>query len=99
MAEIDSNYRYLTYEEMGKEVAEKALDEILISGKSLREWVQAIVSEDCISRRAALDAMYALCDTGETLRENPWRDNPHIDAIIDAIENLPTVIPQESKEP
>ena len=55
--------------------------------------------EDAISRRAALDAMYALCDTGETLKENPWRDNPHIDAIIDAIENLPTVIPQEPKEP
>lgn len=50
---------------------------------------------DCISRQAVLDAMYELCDTGETLKENPWRDNPHIDAITDAIENLPSVTPQQ----
>lgn len=49
---------------------------------------------DLISRQAVLDAMYALCDTGETLKENPWRDNPHIDAITDAIEDLPSVEPE-----
>jgi hypothetical protein len=27
---------------------------------------------DAISRKAVLDAMYELCDTGETLKENPW---------------------------
>lgn len=48
-----------------------------------------------IERRAAIDAMYALCDTGETLKENPWRDNPYIDAIIDALDNLPSVTPQQ----
>lgn len=50
--------------------------------------------DDAISRQAAIDAMYALCDTGETLKENPWRDNPHIDAITDALDNLPPVTPQ-----
>ena len=50
---------------------------------------------DLISRQAAIDAMYALCDTGETLKENPWRDNPYIDAIIDALDNLPSVTPQQ----
>ena len=50
--------------------------------------------EDAISRQAVLDAMYALCNTGETLKENPWRDNPHIDAITDAIDDLPPVNPQ-----
>ena len=30
--------------------------------------------DDLISRQAALNAMYALCDTGETLKENPWRE-------------------------
>ena len=50
---------------------------------------------DAISRQAVLDAMYALCGTGETLKENPWRDNPHIDAITDAIDDLPSVTPQQ----
>jgi hypothetical protein len=49
--------------------------------------------EDAISRQAVLDDMYELCNTEETLEENPWRDNPHIDAITDAIENLPSVTP------
>jgi hypothetical protein len=51
--------------------------------------------EDCVSRQAVLDDMYELCNTEETLEENPWRDNPHIDAITDAIENLPSVTPQQ----
>ena len=50
---------------------------------------------DAISRQAVLDAMYALCGTGETFKENPWRDNPHIDAITDAIDDLPSVTPQQ----
>lgn len=50
---------------------------------------------DMISRQAVLDAMYELCDTGETLKENPWRDNPHIDAVVEAIEQLPSVNPQQ----
>ena len=50
--------------------------------------------EDAISRQAVLDAMYELCDTGETLKENPWRDNPHIDAVVDTIERLPSVNPR-----
>ena len=56
------------------------------------------VGEDCISRKAVLNAMYELCDTGESLKENKWRDNPHIDAIVDAIEELPT-IPQTDSVP
>lgn len=53
--------------------------------------------EDCISRQAAIDAMFALCDTGETLAENKWRDNPHIDAITDELEKLPSVKPERKK--
>ena len=49
---------------------------------------------DLISRQAAIDAMFALCDTEETLKENPQRDNPHIDAITDAIDELPSVEPE-----
>lgn len=47
-------------------------------------------SEDAISRQAAIDAMYSLCGDG-TLKENEWRDNPHIDSIIDALKDLPSV--------
>lgn len=50
---------------------------------------------DAISRQAVLNAMYELCDTGETLKENPWRDNPHIDGVVEAIEELPSVNPQQ----
>lgn len=52
--------------------------------------------EDAVSREAVLDAMYALCDTGETLKENPWRDNPYIDAVVETIERIPSVNPQRT---
>ncbi|MDO5479680.1 MAG: hypothetical protein Q4G23_11025 [Clostridia bacterium] len=49
--------KFPTYEEMAKDVAEKALDEYIYQGKTLREWVQ-IISEnqdsDCISRKEVL---------------------------------------------
>lgn len=54
------------------------------------------MQDDLISRQAAIDAIYALCDTGETLKENPWRDNPHIDAVVETIEQLPPVNPQRT---
>lgn len=38
-------------EEMSKRVAEKALDEFLYKGKSIREWIKIITSEDAISRQ------------------------------------------------
>lgn len=46
-----------TYEEIAKKVAEKALDEFLYEGKSIREWIKIIASEDAISRQAVIDAL------------------------------------------
>lgn len=43
-----------TYEEIAKKVAEKALDEFLYEGKSIREWIKIIASEDAISRKAVM---------------------------------------------
>ena len=51
--------------------------------------------DDLISRQAAINAMYALCDSEESLKENPWRDNPNIDAITDELNSLPSVIPTQ----
>ena len=61
------------------------------------EEIKAEPCEDAVSREAAIQAMYDLCDTGETLTENQWRDNPHIDAVIDAINELPSVRPERPK--
>ena len=38
------------------------------------------------------NAIFDLCNTGESLKDNPWRDNPHIDAICDVLDNAPTII-------
>lgn len=59
MAKIDA-CEFSTYEEMGKKVAEKALDEFLYNGKTIREWMQIIASEDAISRQEALASIKAL---------------------------------------
>ena len=40
-------------------------------------------STDLIERQAAIDAIYKLCDEAET-------DNPHIDAVENELENLPS---------
>ena len=50
--------------------------------------------EDAISREEAKKAMFELCGDG-SLKENSWRDNPNIDAIIDALDNIPSVTPKQ----
>ena len=40
--------KFPTYEEMAEEVAEKALDEFTYNGKTLREWIELIVTADSI---------------------------------------------------
>lgn len=37
-----------TYEEMAKEVAEKALDEFTYNGKTIREWVELMVTVESV---------------------------------------------------
>lgn len=49
--------KFPTYEEIGKMVAEKALDEFLYNGKSIREWMQIITSEDAVSRQSVIDVL------------------------------------------
>lgn len=69
------------------------LDRTRMVNTALDKAVEALEQEPCddaISKQAVLDAMYELCNTGETLKENPWRENPHIDAIVETIERLPS---------
>lgn len=81
--------KFPTYEEMGKKVAEKALDEFLYDGKSIREWMQIIASEDAISRQAVLDVT--------------WEEPSYTDAlnvlteVRDKVKALPPVNPQKPK--
>ena len=49
------------------------------------------MENDLISRRDVINAMYALADGCE--RDDKWRENPHIDAVIDTLENLPSAQP------
>ena len=68
--------KFPTYEEMGKKVAEKALDEFLYDGRSIREWMQIIASEDCISRQEVLDAL------DKSKYSNEFCEEHHIDWSI-----------------
>ena len=46
------------------------------------------LKDDLVSRKAVSDAMYNLCNTDG---DNPYCENPNIDAIQDAILDLPPV--------
>lgn len=77
-----------TYEQMAKDIAEKALDEFLYNGKSIREWMQIIASEDIISRQAVLNEILAL-----------WNSNGDKDycmeTLRDFVAELSSVTPQQ----
>ena len=84
-----------TYEEMAKRVAEKALDEFLYQGKSIREWMKIIAEqepcEDTISRKAVIDLVVA--NHTELNGLNVVMYAPFYKDII----QLPSVRPQEPK--
>lgn len=86
-----------TYEEMGKKVAEEALNEIY-GGKTIREWIEILVKqqpwEDCISRQAVLDT--TICE-GISCNEcsfNICEDGQPGCLLKERIEKLPPVTPQ-----
>ena len=60
--------KFPTYKEMGEKAAKEALDTFEYNGKTLREWIEIIASNDgdTISRKAAIETakkMYVACDT------------------------------------
>lgn len=88
--------KFPTYEEMGKNVAEKALDEFLYDGKSIREWMQNIASEDAISRQAVLSKIKEVCfsEEWEQFRVDNG-SNGQRDFLINYIEQLSSVSSSE----
>jgi len=78
-------FQFPTYEEMAKNVAEKALDEFLYDGRSIREWVQIIGSEDAISRQAVLDL---------TGKSDWFESSDDYNDFVIAVCELPPVNPQ-----
>ena len=83
--------------EIGAEVNDKQAEQILnivVALGDIEKLHKGGQCEDAISRQAVINAMYDLCADGKDRIDNPWRDNPNIDAIIDAIENLPSIQPK-----
>lgn len=86
--------KFPTYEEMGKKVAEKALDEFLYDGKSIREWTQIIASKDAISRKAVLDTLENM---DKALDEDRTVEN-YKDLLRECYKVLPSVTPKPKSE-
>lgn len=66
--------KFPTMDEFAKSVAEKALDDYMYEGKTIREWTEIILNgdlvnvvrcKDCIKRSTEDCAMYYECDCGE----------------------------------
>lgn len=81
--------KFPTYEDMSKKVAEKALDEFLYDGKSIREWMQIIASEDAISRQEVLEQMNCWIGSGE------YRYTNATDYLRTRIKSLSPVTPKQ----
>lgn len=73
-----------TMDKFAKDIAEKALDEIVYEGKTIREWVEILVRqqpcEDCISREQAVYVASGYCAPQN---------------IADELRKLPSVTPKQ----
>lgn len=83
-----------TYKEFGEKVAKEALDVFEYKGKTLRQWVEIIASNDgdTISRKAAIEAVGKLCDEcdnggwcGECRIDYPGKDAK---SVLEALPSL-----------
>ena len=83
-----------TYEQMAKKVAEIALDDFLYNGKSIREWMQIIASEDCISRQQAIDKMQELEDEDDEMYGCSIPEGFDGKRAIEALKALPGIHPK-----
>lgn len=79
--------RWPTMDEFAQRVAEKAIDEVEINGKTLREWIEIIAAAehgtDAISRQAAIDAFYLYPNINWTTLD-----------VLKKINEIPTIQPK-----
>ena len=72
-----------TYEELGRKLADRALDEVDYKGKTLREWIEIIVNQESVKigctledfKQFALENNYALLTTelySQMITEREW---------------------------
>ena len=79
--------KFLTYEEMGKEVAERALDDFLVNDKTLREWIN-LMFEGMIPMSVIEDIKADVLDRSFSI-VNPYNTYTYINVIdLDTLEKL-----------
>ncbi len=86
--------KFPTYDEMAKRVAERALNEFLYDGRSIREWIQIIAAEDCISRQAAIDEMVKIEHDDIVQYGCAIPEGFNSDTAIEALNELPPITPR-----
>ena len=97
--------KFPTYEEMGKKVAEEALDGFVYKDKTLREWIDILSSsentnkcEDAISRHDAIRLADELKDDlpdDEQMADIVTAHNEGISEYQTKLSLLPSVIPKQ----
>lgn len=75
-------------EQFTKMTAESVVNNVLFNGKSIREWIEIIDSEDCISRKEVLKIF------GDDIHPLDYLTNGYVDAI----KKIPPVINIRIKE-
>ena len=65
-----------TYEEIAKKAVEKAMDEILYQGKSIREWMKTIIEQESKTGRW-IDDKCSVCGKGteDLISSHEWYRN------------------------
>lgn len=80
--------------EMSKNIAQKALDEFYYKDKSLREWMQIIASEDCVSRAEVIKTLNNNRYSDTFCEEHGINTSINLNMSIIAINKLPPIQPK-----
>lgn len=67
----------MTYKELGEKVAEQALDDYLINGKTMREWINILSDNMSVLERirAEIETKYGHCDICEYFEDYDYEEN------------------------
>ena len=85
--------KFPTHEEMCKKVAEKALDEYIYKGKTLREWIdilgqQMIISEELLNRLNERKMSIPISETYTEDHKVGWKDGIFWSDVLEIFEEL-----------